>query len=197
MDRVLSIIKSSVWLIIPMMLIHHLSLDADVMYNRALVLGNGEFWRVFTANFAHFNDSHLGLNVFGVLVATVLFREGESMKTWFLAWMVTMIGSTTHLLFTPDILWYVGMSGAVYGIFAFGAIRLIQRETTCFGWFLLGLMCMKLLMDFLHKNPASELLSMPVVDSAHVFGALTGVSFAVFANSDFYKLHIDKAEKSL
>jgi rhomboid family GlyGly-CTERM serine protease len=172
-------------LVIPMLLVRMFSADTELMYNRALVFGGGEYWRLLTANFAHFNAEHLRVNAIGVLLVTLWFYPTTKPRDWFLGWGITMLASTVFLLFDADLHWYVGMSGAVYGMVMFGAVQQAHQGHKRTGWVLITLVCAKLLYDRICGSASEQLLSMPVVDVAHVYGAIAGAVWAGILYKEF------------
>ena len=79
------------------------------------------------------------------------------------------------VLLHPDVDWYVGLSGIVYGLIAGGAVLELRREPRLATLVLVGL-GIKLLVDARYGTPASTeaFVGGSVLAEAHLYGALGG-----------------------
>jgi membrane associated rhomboid family serine protease len=96
--------------------------QAEALYDRggllgALVLQNGEWWRIVTAAFLHGGIAHIGLNMIA------LYQIGRFVEMLFgkvrfgLVYALSMLGSGLLVVFaTPDQV-TIGASGAIFGLF--------------------------------------------------------------------------------
>ncbi len=93
------------------------------------LVAHGEYWRIFTAMFLHFNIFHIGLNMLS------LFFIGTAVEVFYGKWRYLVIylasgivgGIVTQIL-TPDAL-AAGASGAIFGVFgALGVFYLVNRR---------------------------------------------------------------------
>ena len=112
-------------------------------YQRNLIL-DGEVWRLITAHLVHLTWSHMLLNLAGLLLIWLLFGNYYANKTWLVIVLISCVGPGIGLLlFDPNLIWYVGLSGMLHGLFVAGCvadIKLKQRG----GWVLLAVICSKL-----------------------------------------------------
>jgi rhomboid family GlyGly-CTERM serine protease len=144
-------------------------------YERSGVL-DGELWRLLSAHAVHLGWSHAWLNVAGLVLVWALF--GRALRGWrgvlALACAVAAIDAG-FILNEPRLEWYVGFSGALHGLFAAGIVAGLgarEREAVVLG----ALLAAKLAWEQLAGAvPFTEALAGgPVVESAHLYGALGG-----------------------
>lgn len=97
----------------------------------------GEPWRLLTGQFVHLGAGHLLLNMLGVGLAWVLFAE--HLPGWRYPSVVVIVAAGAGLgmyAFAPHVHYYAGFSGALYGMFAWGAVQDIRRNVPL-GWLVL------------------------------------------------------------
>ncbi len=146
-------------------------------YDRDAILG-GELWRLLTGNFLHLGVMHLLLNLAGLVLIWMFFGARFSHGQWIIIVLVTALATGVGLLMlTPDVGWYVGLSGALHGYFTAGCmaeIRLKLRE----GWWLLIIIALKLGWEQWHgpMPGTASLAGGEVIVDAHLFGAIAGLA---------------------
>jgi rhomboid family GlyGly-CTERM serine protease len=91
--------------------------------------------------------------------------------------------------FHPELIWYVGLSGVLHGLFIYGAIREI-RFYPFSGYVLVLLLVGKLFWEFMNGPlPGSEeMTGGNVVVDAHLYGAMAGF-VSVFLSRVLHSLH--------
>lgn len=154
---------------------------ADWLRYDRVAIGDGQLWRILTANFIHLGWSHLALNVAGLLAVGWLFAEDYPRSQWIVILLICSVATSIGLyFFTPEIKWCVGLSGALHGLFAAGAIALIF-DGVSFGWGLLAGCAGKLLYEqTVGSMPFSAgVVGGSVVTDAHLWGAIGGVVIAL------------------
>ena len=137
---------------------------------------NGEIWRLLTANFVHLGWSHALLNVAGLALIWSLFGQRLSQTGWSIILISSLLGTTLGLLlFNPTLSWYVGLSGALHGLFIAGCVAEIKLKYR-FGIVLLVILVGKILWEqFQGPLPGtSDAAGGPVIVDAHLYGALAG-----------------------
>jgi len=135
--------------------------------NSPRILVNGEWWRLFTAMWLHYNILHIGTNMLGLL----LF--GVSLETFVRRWQYVVIylaaglvGNLGSLAFTDPsdpFIYSLGASGCVFGVLAAAIIgrRAFNQQNLC--------MAIVFIAAYVGSSVG------PNVDSwAHIFGALAG-----------------------
>ena len=109
----------------------NLLLQVGAQYN-PIIHANplGEFWRIFTAMFLHFNILHIGLNMLS------LFFIGTAVEVFYGKWRYLVIylgsgiaGGIVTYFVTPDA-FAAGASGAIFGVFgALGIFYVLNRRS--------------------------------------------------------------------
>lgn len=144
-------------------------------------LAAGEAWRALSANFVHLGWYHLALNVTAFLVIGWLFADEATTGWWLAALVASGVASSAGMYWwTPDAVWVVGMSGALHGLFLFGAMCWIDGGFRI-GWGLLAGVAGKLLWEqAAGAMPFSEgLVGGPVITDAHLWGAIGGAGIGL------------------
>jgi membrane associated rhomboid family serine protease len=114
--------------------------DWLVQYNAAVLYG-GEWWRLFTALFAHSGPLHLLNNMVALLAFGVAAEETLSRAQYLgLYFGAGLVGSVLILWLAPPNYAVVGASGAIYGLMgmAFVTIGLRDRRLLLFALLNLG-----------------------------------------------------------
>ena len=147
-------------------------------YDRAAI-SSGEYWRLLTGNLVHLGWMHLALNVAALLIGIWVFYPARSPIAWAIAQIVCSVVSSVGLyLFSPEVSWCVGMSGALHGLLMIGAIDWI-RQGDRMGWVLLAIWSGKLAWE--HWEGAlpfsTETVGSAVVTDAHLWGAVGGLLY--------------------
>jgi len=146
-------------------------------YDRDAIL-YGEVFRLFTGNFLHLGIMHLLLNLAGLALIWMFFGARFSHGQWIVIILITSLATGAGLLLlTPEVGWYVGLSGALHGYFVAGCmaeIRLKLRE----GWWLLIVIALKLAWEQFHgpMPGTASLAGGEVIVDAHLFGAIAGLA---------------------
>lgn len=155
------------------------ALDAQWRFERLAVL-DGQWWRLLTANLVHTNTHHWLLNLAGLGLACWLFPALKNPRAWLLPLLICAVASTGGLLLYPEIAWYVGLSGCLHGLFAFGACQELQRGVRTAGA-VLALVLGKLAWEqWGGAEPGTaELIGARVVTEAHLWGGLAGLGLGL------------------
>ena len=144
-------------------------------YDRGAIL-HGQAWRVFSGNFVHLGAGHLLEDMAGAVLLWLLFAD--VLSGWRMPLLIA-VGSIAVglglLLGDPEVMWYVGISGALDTLWAAGSMELIRRRDR-FGWVLGGFLVAKLAYEqLLGPLPLSSATSGgQVIVDAHLYGALAG-----------------------
>ena len=144
-------------------------------YDVALI-DSGDYWLLLSGNIVHLNWTHWALNMAGLSIVAFFFSAYGSIFQWLLVFAVSAVFVGFGLYwFNPDVTTYVGLSGALYGLFIFGSLREIRFYPTS-GYVLTVVVVGKLTWEsFYGPLPGSEELTKGrVVTDAHLYGALGG-----------------------
>jgi rhomboid family GlyGly-CTERM serine protease len=171
------------------LLIQLLQLSEVTRFDRVLI-GQGEAWLLLTGNLAHLNWSHLWLNMAGLGLVAIFFGAYMSVLNWLTlsAWSALLVGLGLYY-FNVDIVWYVGMSGVLHGLFVVGGWYEYRHYKTS-GLVWLGLIVVKLIWEqWAGALPGSESMAGGhVVVDAHLYGGMAGGVF-LLVKGWFYKLY--------
>lgn len=158
-------------------------LHAHGLYLRDAVLGPGhrhEWWRVLTAMWVHLDARHWLANA--LAAAGLIWLIGRESRARELAGALVVCGVAVQLalLGTPSVRWYGGLSGALHGLAAWGALRMLGTTglSTLIGVALgIGVLA-KLWLEQSWLAPVrfDAGWGFGVVSVAHAWGALAGLS---------------------
>lgn len=149
--------------------------SAWLRYEREQILA-GELWRLLTASFVHLGWSHLLMNLAALALIWMLFGRLLATKAWLLISLASLLSvSLGLLLFSPEIGWYVGLSGMLHGLFAAGAVASL-RAGHRLELALLALLLGKIVWEQAYGPlpGTAEFAGGAVVTDAHLYGAVGG-----------------------
>jgi rhomboid family GlyGly-CTERM serine protease len=155
-------------------------LVSTLQFDRALI-EQGHYWLLLTGHLVHLNWMHWALNMAGLVVVAAFFSLYGSILDWlFVLLFSAMVIGLGLYWFHPELIWYVGLSGVLHGLFIYGAIREI-RFYPFSGYILLLLLTGKLIWEYMNGAlPGSEeMTGGRVLVEAHLYGAIAGLA-AVF-----------------
>lgn len=108
-------------------------------YRRVAVL-RGQVWRLLTGNLVHLGWVHLARDVAGLFLIWGLLGRSMDERSW--VWVALASGLAVGLgllAFSPNIAWYVGISGVLFGVFCAGALSQFQERPMYTGALLVGM----------------------------------------------------------
>jgi len=142
-------------------------------------IAKGQIWRLLTAHFCHTNGYHLLLNGTGLLVVTALFLD--TFKHYSILTMMISVGLFISLCLywiEPELQWYVGLSGVLHGLFAFGVCDELKKRDKWGVILGLGFIAKVAYEQILGPSAATEaLIDATVLIDAHLYGAIAGVIY--------------------
>lgn len=149
-------------------------------YQRNFV-NTGQWWRIFTAHFMHSNVIHFSVNIVGLFLLWLLHGEYAKPRSFFINILLLCIGiSLCIYVWSPSIQWYVGLSGVLHGLFAWGVIIdiFLKRKT---GYVLLVGLIVKIVDEqfFSSSQYMSNLIEVSVAVDAHLYGAVLGIILGI------------------
>jgi rhomboid family GlyGly-CTERM serine protease len=149
-------------------------------YQRASIL-SGEWWRLFTGHLVHLGWSHLWLNLAGLLLIWALVGRAMTLRQWLLLISLSLILiSVGLLLWLPNLMWYVGLSGMLHGLLVAGGLSQALRGER--EGLILVLVVMGKVGWELWQGPlpgSREVTGGEVVVQAHTLGAGAGVLYVM------------------
>lgn len=141
-----------------------------------------QWWRLISGHFLHTNNIHLLLNLAGLALLWALHGHYNPTFRYLLIFLWLCIGTSGGLyLFTPQMQWYVGLSGVLHGMFILGAYFDIHNKLRS-GWILLFGVWLKVLHEQIYgaNENVAELISANVAIDAHLFGTISGSLIIVY-----------------
>lgn len=151
------------------------NLRSALEYQRDAVL-HGQVWRLLTASLVHLGWVHLVRDLAGLCLIWGLFAHWLDERTWI--WLMTgcALGVGVGLLaFAPGVIWYVGISGVLFGMFCAGALCEYPFRPLYASALLLGMAAIIVWTLVAGALPGETIgLGGKVVPQAHLFGALAG-----------------------
>jgi rhomboid family GlyGly-CTERM serine protease len=164
-------------------------LVSALQFDRGLI-EQGDYWLLLTGHLVHLNWTHWGLNMAGLLIVAIFFSLYGTLLDWLfvLLFSAAVIGLGLYW-FHPELIWYVGLSGVLHGLFLYGAMREI-RYYPFSGYVLVLLLSGKLFWEYMNGAlPGSEeITGGRVLVEAHLYGAVAGLA-AVFLTKPLHLLH--------
>jgi len=138
-------------------------------------IADGEIWRTLTAHLVHLDAGHAVLNALGMVLLWGLFARTWNPRQWLFAIAMSLLAINLGFWFlSPQLHWYVGASGVLHGVFAFGCIALL-RERDWIGVVAIVIFMAKLAWEqWMGPLPFEQ--SGAVVTVAHLYGALGGLA---------------------
>ncbi|OED39288.1 rhombosortase [Chromatiales bacterium (ex Bugula neritina AB1)] len=157
------------------LLLQATGLAEKLRFSRAEI-DSGEWWRILTGNLVHLGYPHLFLNLAGLAIITLLLAHTMTGRQWFVTGLVSMLGvGIGLLLLDPQLSWYVGLSGALYGLLLGGAIA-EYRNHKPISLLLVAYTVGKIVWEQLYGAvESSERISGgTVIVNAHMYGMVAG-----------------------
>lgn len=141
-----------------------------------LAIQSGEVWRLVSGHLVHLGTAHFSLNAAGLALVWYLVGDAFDARQWLLVSAGCVLTMDLGFWFlSPQLGWYVGLSGLLHGFLAAGLTQRLWRpepETLVLAVLLLGKLAWEQLGGPL---PGSEVAAGgPVVVDAHLFGAFGG-----------------------
>ncbi|MCC7461468.1 MAG: rhombosortase [Gammaproteobacteria bacterium] len=140
-------------------------------------LAAGQWWRLATAHVVHLGARHALLDAAGLVLLWILYARALGARQWAAALGGSLLAIDAGLWWlSPEVGWYVGLSGLLHGAWAAGALgawQTARRHSTLS----LALLAAKLIAEqWLGTGVASS--GLPVIVAAHLYGALGGLAGA-------------------
>lgn len=144
-------------------------------------LQSGEFWRLLTAHWVHVNWIHFSLNAAGLVLCMTITDPVWSIKRWIVYQLILALGiSILFKQFNPELGWYVGFSGVLYGIYLLAAVDLFQRDKVI-AILVASAIVIKIAIEQSGEInlTTSDIIGTPVIIDAHLYGVLLAMVIAL------------------
>ncbi|MDC8831203.1 rhombosortase [Alteromonas sp. chi3] len=148
----------------------------DLLAYDRYALQSMETWRLVTGSLMHTNGYHLLLNIVGLALLWALHGEHYQPLKFIKLFIWCSLGTSVGIYFySPTLIWYVGLSGALHGIFVWGACMDLLNGLRTGGLLLAGVTA-KLAYEQYQGSSAdvASLIDAQVAVDAHLYGAISG-----------------------
>ena len=140
-----------------------------------------QLWRLFTAHWIHVGWMHLLMNALGLIVCVSIASPNWSIQRWLLQCLSMALGiSILFTLQNPELHWYVGFSGVLFGLYFLAAVDLYARDrliALLMGGAIVGKVVLEQYTGF--EVTSSELIGAPVIVDAHFYGLMLAIAIAL------------------
>jgi rhomboid family GlyGly-CTERM serine protease len=163
--------------------------STELLRYQSLEVSNGQWWRLFTANFTHSGWYHWILNISGLILIDYLFQPTVKLSQRIILMLFCMLSNVLLLHLLMNLHWYVGLSGALHG-FLVGSALLSFKQAKGFSALIILLVTAKLISELSWEinQFTSDLIDANVVEESHLFGAISAfIYFAVFTLWQFVR----------
>jgi len=150
--------------------------DQLLAYQRSAIT-QGQWWRLVTGNLLHTNHWHLLMNLTGLWIVLFLHHFHYQLKGVSLLFLLLCLLEGLGLyLGYPQLLGYVGLSGMLHGLFAYGALMDIQHKLKSGYLLLLGVIFKVTHEQFYGASEdVTVMIGARVATEAHLVGMICGI----------------------
>ncbi|QMU60587.1 MAG: rhombosortase [Gammaproteobacteria bacterium] len=141
-------------------------------------VGEGQWWRFITGNFVHLSWRHFAMNAVALVAIYVLYPNSLNAYGWVVVFVLSCLSVTIGIwVFSQNIHWYVGLSGALHGLLV---TLIIVDYIVHKNWLniilLFGVIAKLIWEGMMGPIPGSESTAGgPVVVQAHLYGFVGGL----------------------
>ena len=144
-------------------------------------IAEGEIWRLISATFCHTNFNHLVLNIVGLIITLALFIDFfKTIKILPIIIFSSLFIGLCLFFFDTEVIWYVGLSGVLHGLFSYGVTTDIGKKDP-WGYLLGAGLVIKIIYEqmFGASQSTINLIAAQVLVNAHLYGAIAGFIFYI------------------
>lgn len=143
-------------------------------------INHGQLWRIITAHLVHYDWQHFLMNIIGMALCMLVFRDDLYPKHWLLSFLFISAFSSLGLLSVYDEYQrYAGFSDVLHGWILLGALAISPREPK-----LAIIVFLLFWIKIIEENIGLQFFTSATMDSnniatnSHIFGALAGIIYA-------------------
>ncbi|WP_412971103.1 rhombosortase [Glaciecola sp. MF2-115] len=143
----------------------------------------GNYYQLLTGHFLHTNFVHILFNLMGLLLLWALHGDDYEVRSYLSKFFILCILLSLCInFFAPDITWYVGLSGAIHGVFAWGCISDLENKLLS-GWLLLIGLVLKVGNEQINGAGSlmPDLIDANVAVDSHLYGAILGLAIGLLS----------------
>lgn len=156
--------------------------QSELIFQRQLIM-EGEIWRIMTGNWVHTNTPHLIMNIVGLWLLWMLFNETLKPHMFYLSLFITNLSiGLALLILNPELFWYAGLSGSLYGLYIIGASIALMHKDYIGSIPLFIIIPTKLVMDLTQNDLtgfSEQLINAPVSTEAHIYGVISALVISI------------------
>lgn len=166
---------------------------ASIHFDRSRI-DQGEWWRFLSAHLVHAGKLHWLANMAAFAAILFIYRDILKFKALAAVCVSLIMGLSIALYFlTPSLIWYLGFSGVLHGLFAFGAVSSLQQKKS--GHVIaLGFVLFKIVYER-WQGSDRQFMGMPVAVDAHLYGVAIGIILAFIPCIIPHKMASNKSTK--
>ena len=148
----------------------------SLAYSREAV-AVGEWWRLPASSLAHLSVAHLLGNLLAASLLVTLLRGFVAVHVSLAVLCAGALGVGAGVHWATSLTWYVGLSGAIHALIAYGALRFEGRRR----WVGPTIFAACLLQVAFDQTRSLSWLGEPLAPQAHAWGFATGTLIALVA----------------
>lgn len=149
-------------------------------FDRTLIQ-HGEVWRILSCNLVHLNVNHMLLNLSVYVLISLLFKSSIPMRQWYTCLIICGLSVGLGLYFLdPGLHRYVGLSGVLYGLLAFGLLLNLKENIYVYlaVYAIASYKVISQQFDSFDDQQMKEFIGGSVIASSHLYGLIAGNVFA-------------------
>lgn len=135
-------------------------------------------WQWFSAHLLHLSPAHLLANLFAGLLLTLLAIRRQQLVTLLPVLLLSMLAVDLGLVLQASVSWYVGLSGALHGLFAW---LMLARSPQQPRWPMLLAWLLGGVKIYFELQADHSWLGIRTVPQAHLYGYLCGSLLALLS----------------
>ncbi len=163
-------------------------IQADLLFLRDNIQ-QGEWWRIWTGNLVHTNYYHLGMNLAGFWIFIFIFKDLINSTQFLVSLLLLITGVGFGLYYlSPQLMWYAGISGALYGLYIVGSAYALLDKDFITGLTIMIVIPSKIIWDHIYKTGQTnaDLIGVPVSTDAHIYGISTAFLIAAMVLLQYF-----------
>lgn len=147
-------------------------------------IASGEIWRLWSSQYLHTNQNHQWLNLIGLSLFLLLYQAYLSVSKL----LITLIYLSTSVglglfFFSPDIIYYAGFSGILYGLFITTSLSAVLNKDLILGHTVLGILTIKVIWENIDPSinaSSAALINANIATDAHLYGYLAAITLGIY-----------------
>lgn len=158
------------------------SASLDLLRYDLPAIREGQLWRLLTGHLVHSGYQHTLLNLGGLWLIAYLFEANARPAVWAsVSVIIAVLSSLGFIYFKPDMLWYVGFSGVLHGLFFLAAISEWPRDRLVAGLLAVFLLGKLLYSQIFGPSVSTEaMIGVPIAEISHIIGSALGITIGWF-----------------